>query len=154
MEPSTFEREMKKFDRHLRLRRSEAGSGYFIERKARRETACIPTPNDRGSIDRWIRDTQGYVLVSRLARHEINEDTLWKLRLSDMWQYRHPMTRSHASLAEKEEEAERERVAQQEKADSSHLQDVGCEVYDKHMSRQGHVVYPGLSTHQVAGEKA
>jgi len=152
MEPATFEREMQKFDNKLRLRRGLGGS-YFIERKARRETACIPKPNEQGSMDRWIRDTQGYVLVYRMARREINEDTLWKLRLSDMWQYRHPMTRSHASLADKEIEDENRQMREQERQDSSHLQDLGSEVYDKHMSRQGHVVYPGLTTHQVAGEK-
>jgi len=153
MEPETFEHEMQKFDKALRLRRAKQEGGmYYIERKARRGAQCLPKPNSEASIDRWIRDSKGHVLVTRLTRNDISKETLLALRDADMWQYRHSMTRSHASLADKENEEREAADAKAEQADSYHLQCVGEESYDKAMSRQGDIVYPGLAG-PVAGKK-
>lgn len=152
MEPNTFEHEMQKFDKNLRLRRANDGGMYFIERKTRRGAQCIPKPNEEASIDRWLRDRTGHVLVTRLSRDQISKSTLTTLREADMWQYRHSLTRSHASLADKEQEEREVAEAKQETDDSYKLQCVGEASYDRIMSEQGDVVYPGLSG-PVAGKK-
>ena len=151
MEPNTFEREMKKFDSLLRLRRAKLGSWFFIERKARRETSAVPKPVELASIDRYIRDSQGYVLVTRLRKSDLNKDMLHTLRSADMWSKRHGKFGAEGVAAE---EAAMEVVKEeyQDRKDSELLQEHSMEVYDKKMSEQGDVVYPGLSGN-VSGVK-
>ena len=151
MTPSTFEKEMKKFDRLLRLRRAKLGSWYFIERKARRGSTAVPKPAEGKSIDRWIRDTQGYVLIVRMRHRDLTNDFLLRMRDADMWEKRHGRFGAEGVI-EDEIRKELERDEYKEKKDSERLQDEGTEIYDKHMSRQGDVVYPGLKGN-VAGVK-
>lgn len=84
-----FNREMQKFDPLLRARLSKLDPReVIIERKARRETKCVPKPLERRGIDKWISDTQGFVHVTRAFRHQLNHDTLLELRAQDMWEHR------------------------------------------------------------------
>ena len=84
-----FNHEIKKFDPLLRARISTLAPGeVIIERKAGRETKCVPKPLERRGIDKWIADSQGFVHVTRAYRHQLNHDTLLELRAQDMWEYR------------------------------------------------------------------
>jgi len=143
MEPSTFEREMKKFDSKLRLRKAKLGSWFFIERKARRGSVAVPTPKEGVSIDRYVRDTEGYVLITRCRRGDLNKHTLFQLRASDMWEKRHGRFGAEG-VAYDEQIRQEEAEKRQERVDSEKIQEHSSEVYDKQMSRQGDVVYPGL----------
>ena len=151
MEPCTFEREMKKWDGQLRLRQATLGSWYFIERKAQRESKNVPKPNDEVSIDRYIRDREGYVLVLRCLRGDLCKDTLFRLRDSDMWKKRYGRM-GFEGVVQHELIAEEKHEELREQKDSERLQDEGTEVYDYQMSKQGSVVYPGLKG-PVAGSK-
>lgn len=73
----TFEHEMKKFDPMLRLRESKIEPGVlFIERKAARETKCVPAPSDRQKIDVYRRNAEGHVLVCKVMKNELGKHLL------------------------------------------------------------------------------
>lgn len=131
-----FNKEMKKFDPLLRARISKTDPGVvIIERKARRETKCVPKPLERRGIDRWISDSQGYAPVTKAFKHQLNHNTLIELRAQDMWAYR-----GAGYFADKLEEQERAEEAKSRKEESDLLQNIGEEAYDRAMIKQGDIV--------------
>src|SRR5574337_1264612 len=131
-----FQSEMQKFDSLLRARISKLDpSIVIIERKCRRESLCVPTPNERRGMDKWICDTQGYVQVSKIYRHQMNRLTLLELRAQDMWEYRG--AGYFADMLEVQEAAEEERKRKEE---SDMLHFLGEEAYDRGMIKQGDIV--------------
>ena len=129
-------KEMQKFDPLLRARISTLNpSEVIIERKAGRETKCVPKPLERRGIDRWISDTQGYVPVTRALRTRISHDTLLELRAQDMWEHR-----GAGYFADKLEAQERAEEAKKQKHESETFQHCGEEAYDRAMVKQGSVV--------------
>lgn len=131
-----FNHEIKKFDPLLRARISTATPGeVIIERKAGRETKCVPKPLERRGIDRWISDTQGFIPVTRAHRHQLNHDTLLELRAQDMWEHR-----GAGYFADQLEAQEREAERQKAKVESETFQHCGEEAYDRAMIKQGSVV--------------
>lgn len=132
----TFEKEMLKFDPLLRLRESKTEPGVvYIERKAARETKCVPPPNVRQKIDIYRRNAEGHVLVMRSRKNELGRHLLLELRAHDMWEYRG--AGPYADALDRQERTERE--AEDKKA-SDMLQSAGEEGYDRAMIRQGDVV--------------
>jgi hypothetical protein len=133
---SRFNHEIHKFDPLLRARISKVNPAeVIIERKAGRETKCVPTPKERRGIDRWISDSQGFVPVTKAYRHQLNHDTLLELRAQDMWQYR-----GAGYFADQLEAQEKFQELMQEQKESAILQDAGEEAYDRGMIKQGSVV--------------
>lgn len=131
-----FNHEMHKFDPLLRARISKTNPReVIIERKASRETKCVPVPKERRGIDKWISDTQGFVPVTRAYRHQLNHDTLLELRAQDMWEHR-----GAGYYADKLEQQERDEEAAKAKQESTVLQNLGEEAYDRGMIKQGSVV--------------
>lgn len=131
-----FQHEMNKFDPLLRVRQSTlVPNEVIIERKASRETKCIPKPLERRGMDKWISDTQGFVPVTRAYKHQLNHNTLLELRAQDMWE--HQGAGYYADKLEAQEHAEE---AAQQKIESGILQDAGEEAYDRGMIKQGSVV--------------
>lgn len=126
MTKDTFEREMKKFDPLLRIRRSQGGQWWLIERKAARETKCVAKPLERRGWDRYIQDSQGYIQVARIAWNELNTWVFNELRARDMWAVRGAGWYADQLDAEeqKQEEAEERRGSQM-------IQDLSGEAYDK-----------------------
>lgn len=132
----TFEYEMKKFDPMLRLRESQTEPGVmYIERKAARETRCVPKPNDRQKIDSYRRNAEGHVLVMRSMKNQLGKHLLLELRAHDMWEHRG--AGPYADALERQERAQREA---EDQAMSNTLQAAGEEGYDKGMIAQGDVV--------------
>lgn len=132
----TFEHEMLKFDPMLRLRESKTEPGVvYIERKAARETLCVPKPNDRHKIDEYRRNAEGHVLVCRAMKNELGKHLLLDLRAHDMWEHRG--AGPYADALERQERAQREA---EDKHMSEVLQAAGEEGYDKGMIAQGDVV--------------
>ncbi len=133
---STFEKEMLKFDPMLRLRESKTEPGVvFIERKAARETKCVPPPRERQRIDDYRRNAEGHVLVMRSMRNTLGKHVLLELRAHDMWEYRG--SGPYADALEAQERAQKE---SDDRAMSDKLQACGEEAYDRGMIRQGDVV--------------
>jgi hypothetical protein len=131
-----FEHEIHKFDPLLRVRVSKLNPAeVIIERKAGRETKCVPTPKERRGIDRWISDSQGFVPVTRAYRHQLNHNTLLELRAQDMWEHR-----GAGYFADKLETQELYEKVKQEQHESEVLQNCGEEAYDRGMIKQGSVV--------------
>lgn len=132
----TFNKEMQKFDPLLRARVSKLNpSEVIIERKAGRETKCVPKPLERRGIDKWISDTQGFVPVTRAHKNQLNHDTLLELRAQDMWEHR-----GSGYYADKLEAQERAAEATKTKQESEVFQHCGEEAYDRGMIKQGSVV--------------
>lgn len=132
----TFEHEMKKFDPMLRLRESKIEPGVlFIERKAARETKCVPAPSDRQKIDVYRRNAEGHVLVCKAMKNELGKHLLLDLRAHDMWEHR-----GAGPFADALERQEREQREADDRAMSETLQAAGEEGYDKGMIAQGDVV--------------
>lgn len=132
----TFEREMTKFDPLLRLRESKLEPGVvFVERKAARETVCVPPPKARHKIDDYRRNAEGHVLLMRARKNELGKHLLLELRAHDMWEYRG--SGPYADALERQERAEKEA---QQKRDSDYLQCLGEEAYDRGMVMQGDIV--------------
>lgn len=132
----TFLKEMHKFDPLLRLRESKIEPGVvFIERKASRETACVPQPKDRHKIDDYRRNAEGHILLLRARKNELGKHLLLELRAHDMWEHRG--AGYYADVLEAQERAEE---AQTEKQQSELLQNIGEEAYDRAMIKQGDVV--------------
>ena len=131
-----FNYEIRKFDKLLRARPSKLNpKEVIIERKAGRETKCVPKPLERRGIDKWISDTQGFVPVSRAYRHQLNHDTLLELRAQDMWAYR-----GAGYFADQLEAKEQIAEQMQKQQESEILQNCGEEAYDRGMIKQGSVV--------------
>ena len=131
-----FNKEIHKFDPLLRARASVLVPGeVIIERKASRETKCVPPPSERRGMDRWISDSQGYVHVTRANKHQINHDTLLELRAQDMWEHR-----GAGYYADKLEGQEAIHEMMEKQNESKILQDAGEEAYDRGMIKQGSVV--------------
>ena len=132
----TFEKEMHKFDRLLRLRDSETEPGIvYIERKASRETACVPKPKEFHKRDVYRRNAEGHILLMRARKNELGHHLLVELRAHDMWQFR-----GAGYYADALERQEAEKEAQKEKENSVLLQHCGEEAYDRAMIKQGDVV--------------
>ena len=132
----TFTKEMNKFDPLLRLRESKTEPGVlFIERKAARETKCVPKPNDRHKIDAHRRNAEGHILVLRSKKNELGKHLLLELRAHDMWEYRG--AGFYADALEREEKKAEEAKRKEE---SDYMQCIGEEAYDKAMIRQGDIV--------------
>jgi hypothetical protein len=131
-----FNKEMRKFDPLLRARLSTLKPNeVIIERKASRETKCVPLPKERRGMDRWISDTQGFVPVTRAYRHQLNHDTLLELRAQDMWEHR-----GAGYYADKLEAQEQIHEMMEKQKESQLLQNMGEEAYDRGMIKQGSVV--------------
>ena len=131
-----FNHEMQKFDPLLRARLSSIkGDEVIIERKASRETKCVPKPLERRGIDKWISDSQGFVPVTRAYRSQLNHNTLIELRAQDMWEHR-----GAGYYADKLEAQERDAEAAKQKHESTVFQHCGEEAYDRAMVKQGSVV--------------
>jgi hypothetical protein len=131
-----FEKEMHKFDPLLRLRESQTEPGVlFVERKAERESKCIPLPKERRGIDRWRRDCEGHVLLLRTRKDTLSHQVLLELRAHDMWEYRG--AGPYADALEAQEAKEQEA---QQRTESNILQDAGEEAYDRAMIKQGDIV--------------
>ena len=131
MTPTTFAREMHKFDPYLRLRRSQDGAQWFIERRVRRESRCRVTPNERRKWDQFVRDRDGYMLVTAIPWDRLNREVFLALRAADMWQYR-----GAGPYADALEAAEREDELAQAKRDSAGLQDCGDEAFERMRSME------------------
>ncbi len=132
----TFEKEMTKFDPLLRLRESKTKPGVvFIERKAARETKCVPAPNDRQKIDNYRRNAEGHVLVMQVMRNDLGKHLLLELRAHDMWAFG-----GAGPYADVMAEQERQEELARDKQASELLQAAGEEGYDRAMIRQGDVV--------------
>lgn len=132
----TFQKELKKFDRHLRVRRSVVDPSYYlIERKCRRESACLRKPLERRGIDAWIRDKDGYIEVTRVAPEMLNQQVFLTLRQWDMWTFKHG-----GIYVDWLEEQERQQEAKLDKEQSDLLQVMGEEAYDRGMVKQGDIV--------------
>jgi hypothetical protein len=132
----TFLKEMNKFDPLLRLRESKIEPGVvFIERKASRETACVPKPKDRYKIDDYRRNAEGHILLLRARKNELGKHLLLELRAHDMWEYRG--AGYYADALEAQEKAEEER---KEREQSQFLQNISEEAYDRAMVKQGDIV--------------
>lgn len=131
-----FEHEMRKFDPLLRLRESQTEPGVvYIERKAARETKCVPYPRERSNIDKYRRNAEGHILLLRTKRNELTQQVFLELRAHDMWEYRG--AGYYADALERQEAAEQ---AQTERESSTILQHCGEEAYDRAMIKQGDVV--------------
>lgn len=131
-----FNHEIRKFDPLLRARLSVLAPGeVIIERKAGRETKCVPKPLERRGIDCWISDTQGFVPVTRAYRHQLNHDTLLELRAQDMWEHR-----GAGYFADQLEAKEQIEEFQKRKHESETFHHCGEEAYDRAMIKQGSVV--------------
>lgn len=127
---------MNKFDPLLRVRQSKLAPGeVIIERKAGRETKCVPKPLERRGLDKWISDSQGFVPVTRAYKHQLNHNTLLDLRAQDMWEHR-----GAGYYADKLEAQEHADETALRKVESEMLQNVGEEAYDRGMIKQGSVV--------------
>lgn len=132
----TFTREMTKFDPLLRLRESKTKPGVvFIERKAARETLCVPRPRLYHDIDNYRRNAEGHVLVMTTQKNMLGHWLLKELRAHDMWEYRG--AGPYADALEAQERAEEE---SQRRAESDMLQAAGEEAYDRGMIMQGDIV--------------
>lgn len=132
----TFEKEMLKFDPLLRLRESKLQPGVmFIERKAARETKCVPPPTSRQRLDDYRRNAEGHVLVTKARKNELGKHLLLDLRAHDMWEYRG--AGPYVDALEAQERAEEQ---QKQREASELLQAAGEEAYDKGMIMQGDVV--------------
>lgn len=132
----TFERELKKFDPYLRVRRSVIDPAYYlIERKCRRESACLRKPAERRGIDAWIRDKDGYIEVTRVAHEMLNQQVFLALREWDMWTFKHG-----GLYVDRLEEQERQEEAKRNKEEQDLLSVMGEEAYDRGMVRQGDIV--------------
>lgn len=132
---ATFERELKKFDKYLRVRKSVTGSHYIIERKCRRESPCLRKPVERRGWDAWIRDRDGYIEVTKLSHEQFNQETFLTLRHWDMWTYKHG-----GIYVDALEEQERQAEAKLDKEQAEVLLCMGEEAYDRGMVKQGDVV--------------
>lgn len=132
----TFEKEIHKFDPLLRLRDSKTEPGViYIERKAARESACIPTPRARQGIDAWRRNCEGHVLVLKVRKNALGKHVFLELRAHDMWEYRGAGPYADALM-----EQERQEREEQKRKESAILQEAGEEAYDRAMITQGDVV--------------
>lgn len=129
-------REMKKFDPLLRARRSIHNPAvYLIERKARRESACVRKPLERRGMDAWVCDKDGYVEVMKVHKDLLNQHVFLELRAHDMWQ-----TRGAGYFADMLEEQERQAELKKQQEQSETLQCLGEEAYDRAMVQQGDIV--------------
>lgn len=132
----TFEREMKKFDPLLRLRESKTEPGViYIERKAARNSTCVPKPKEHHNIDNWRRNSEGHILLLRCRKNELGKHVFLELRAHDMWEYRGAGPYADALAAQEAKEE-----AEKQKAQSEKLQNASEEAYDRAMIRQGDVV--------------
>jgi hypothetical protein len=127
---------MTKFDPMLRLRESKTRPGVvYIERKAARETKCVPPPSERQKIDDYRRNAEGNVLLMTADKRALGHHILLELRAHDMWEYRG--SGPYADALEAQERAEEQA---KDREASELLQAAGEEGYDRAMIRQGDVV--------------
>ena len=132
----TFEKEMTKFDSMLRLRESKTRPGVvYVERKAARETKCVPYPKERHKVDDYRRNAEGHVLVLTADKRTLGHHLLLELRAHDMWEHRG--AGYYADALEAQEKAQEESLTREH---SNILQAAGEEGYDKAMIKQGDVV--------------
>jgi hypothetical protein len=124
--------ELKKFDPLLRLRRAWAGDKWIIERRARRETKCIPVPDSIGDRDTWIAAKDGYVFVMSFPYNMLGSWVFQELKDRDSWRFKTPD--AHADAIEQEEE--REEVCK-DRTMHNLLDDCHDESYDFLHWRQG-----------------
>ena len=127
-----FEPELKKFDRLLRLRRAWAGDKWIIERKARRETKCVPRPDNIGDRDTWIAAKDGYIFVMSFPYNMLGKWVFQELRDRDSWRFKSP--KEHWEAVEEEEEREE---AVKDRHEDTVLESAHEECYDFLKWRQG-----------------
>lgn len=131
-----FEKEMKKFDPMLRIRRSVLEPWfYLIERKAARESKCLILPKERRGMDNWIRDKDGYVSVMKVHHTNLGKQVFLELRANDMWEHR-----GAGFYADKLEEEERRKAEALEKEQRTEVVNLAEMAYDQQMIKQGDVV--------------
>ena len=126
-----FAREMKKFDPLLRIRQSEDGSRWLIERKCQHGSPCLVKPSDRQAWDAYQRNRDGYTLTTAVPRDRLNHAVLMELRAADMWEYR-----GAGPYFDQWVEAQRVRDEAQRKRDSTVFQDQAGEMYDLIRSKE------------------
>jgi len=131
-----FEKEILKFDKHLRVRESFADPNcYLIERKCRRDSVCLRKPAERRGWDAYTRDRDGYTEVMKVRKDLLTQQVFLNLRANDMWQYR-----GAGPFADELEAQERAAQVRKDAEDSYYLQTLGEEAYDRAMIRQGDIV--------------
>lgn len=110
----------------LRLRLSNDGSQWFIERKCSRESLCLIPPRDKQKWDDFVRNKDGYTFVAMVPRSELGHHALIELRAHDMWQ-----TNRHGWYADFVESQEAKQEQLQDDRQSSIFQAKASEMYDK-----------------------
>ena len=119
-----FEKELKKFDRYLRIRLSHDHQYYLIERKAMRGSACSLTPKYERGYDAWERDRQGYVYVCKVRRDLLNQQVIFNLMDNDI--QAHGGSQKYADLMDEQDRLKDEKLEQDQ---STHLQNKSEEVF-------------------------
>ncbi|UOF78537.1 hypothetical protein [Caudoviricetes sp.] len=128
-----FEREMKKFDQMLRIRRSLVEpSAWLIERKCSHGSACLLTPKDSLNKDAYVCAKDGYTPVIKVPNGLLDQHVFLELRAHDMWQHRG--SGYYADLLEAQEAADQRKLEAQER---SVLEECSSEVWDRASASKG-----------------
>ncbi len=122
-----FAREMHNFDSQLRIRLSWRRDRYLIERKVARDSSVmLDGSKSYRDYDMFICARDRHIPVMEVPRAMLDKRVFLELRAHDMWEYG-----GAGPFADHLEAMEAQNEAKHDKEQSSHLQDVSSEAYDK-----------------------
>ena len=120
-----FERELKKVDALLRVRRSTDPRWWLIERKCRHGSPCLVKPKDRQARDLYVANRDGYTLITKVPWDQLTHHVFLELRAWDMWTYGGAGPYFDQWMAKRNRDDEME-----DRRETSMLSDCAREAYD------------------------